>query len=458
MSQSPEDELISLISQEQRSMRRILMAGIAALLLVVIMSLALGVYYYNVVGKLSTTSDRLERQAFDTRRSVDQQTNRVASQEAAIRRTFEEIRSANMTLTGESEMTDLVDVARIFLQRGGHSLADERRLERAADGDEGSPRTALFRGVSLLLAWERSGDQIAADSQALPLQLQSAQAAFLQALDDESLAPLAHNGIAWVLYENASSPRSNYLLEDCEEVWTEIAASAENGELGPQPLYWKAQCERKLGRMKAALADYALALRQSRMIDPAARDETDLLLEMNAFHGLGTVLIASADASEDPALQAARALATEACQPDGNTPGLQQITRLAHACLGQAISLRRRLRQTENQVSGSRENISFAYLRDQDFKGAFDNTVAVERTGLFAWNELMRALSAQKLGEREIEREARRNVSMFTVGQFNLCEIKSLLNDELYADAHAIISDEHPGFEESVCRSTNSEL
>lgn len=457
MSQSPEDELITLISQEQRSLRRILTAGIAALFLVVAMSVALGVYYYNVAGDLKADSNQLERQAFTTRRSVDQQTNRIATQEAAIRRTFEEIRDLNASEDAEVEPMALIDVARIFLQRGGHSLADERRLDRAAARPSGSARTALLSGVSALLAWDRSGSQIAADSVELPLQLQQAEAAFSQALSDPELAPLAHNGLAWIRYELASSPRSNYRLEDCEAVWSEVAASAEDGQLGPQPLYWQAQCERKLGRMKAALGDYALALRQSRAIADTSRDDTDLLLEMNAFHGVGTVLIASADDEEDEALRAARALATDACQPDGATPGSVK-TRLAHACLGQAIALRRRLRQTENQVSGSRENISFAYLRDADFQGAFDNTVAVERTGLFAWNELMRALTAQQLGETEVERQARRNVALFTVGQFNLCEIKSLLSDELYDAAHAIIGDEHPDFEEVVCRSTNSEL
>ncbi len=89
--------------------------------------------------------------------------------------------------------------------------------------------------------------------------------------------------------------------------------------------------------------------------------------------------------------------------------------------------------------------MSFAYLRDQDFAGALANAVAVERTGLFAWNELVRALAAAHAGDGAVEAAARRNVSFFTVGQFNVCELRVLLNQELFAEAQAIVAEEHPG-------------
>ncbi|MGQ0532161.1 MAG: hypothetical protein ACT4OF_05635 [Caulobacteraceae bacterium] len=44
-------------------------------------------------------------------------------------------------------------------------------------------------------------------------------------------------------------------------------------------------------------------------------------------------------------------------------------------------------------------------------------------------------------------REARGNISYFRVGQFNLCELRVLMSDELYQDAVEVIREEHPGQE-----------
>jgi hypothetical protein len=126
---------------------------------------------------------------------------------------------------------------------------------------------------------------------------------------------------------------------------------------------------------------------------------------------------------------------------------------LARACLNQAIRLRERLHQTDNQVSGTAENVSFSYLRDGDFEGALANAVAVERTGLFPWNELVRALSASQMktpAALKVEREARRSVSYFAIGRFNPCELQVLLNADLFAKARALVEQEHRG-ESLVC-------
>lgn len=135
--------------------------------------------------------------------------------------------------------------------------------------------------------------------------------------------------------------------------------------------------------------------------------------------------------------------------------------KMARACLEKAILLRRRLGQTPNQQSGTAENISFTYLLEGDFSGALANAQKVERTGLFAWNELVRALAAEEVANtnsvdveptaadavRATAAEARRNVSMFAPNQFNPCELRVLLTHEVYLKAEAILRQEHADFE-----------
>ena len=442
-----ETDLMALVSSEQRGFRRILFAGLATLIVLVLMSAALGVYYFEVSKALGQASDRLEREAFLTRIRVDQQTNRVAAQELAIRRAYDEIRLTSADASTVPSAAAL-EAARGYLQRGHLSLADERLIERAADSErENAALRALLTGVANLIAWERSGEPIQAGAKDLPDHLKAAESAFVKAGADRNLAAPAQNGLAWIRFAEASSARSNYAPVDCEAVFKAVTASAVDGQLALQPLYWRAQCERKLGRTRDALADYAAALQRSSEIVASASDEAELALAMNAYHGVGTVLIAAFDVPDDAQIQAALDLATRACAPvalDGGSPRM----RLARACLDQATALRRRLHQTENQVSGTGENVGFSYLRDGDFESTFQNATNVERTGLFAWNELLRALSAKHVNSsaaHAAERDARRNVRFFDIGQFNVCELRILLSPALFDEVRGIIANEHPG-------------
>jgi hypothetical protein len=444
MSERGEDDLIALVSREQRGFRIILYAGLATLLVLVAMSAALGVYYYSVSQKLETDARELQRQAFDTRIRVDQQSNRVATTEFAIRRAYDEIRGASGGGANASATAPALAAARAFLQHGRHTIADDRLIEAAAQVRADSAPSHLLAGAAALIAWNRAGETIQRDAAALPDQLLAAEAAFKAAGADPTLAPLAQNGLAWVLFLNASSQRSNFAAADCEAVLSAVAASAEAARIGPQPLFWRAQCERKMGRTRESLADYTLSLAQNSDEAASSNDIAVLTLAMNAYHGVGTTMIAAFGAPEDAALASALSLATRVCAPAESAAGSPRM-RLALACLNQAVRLRQRLRQTENQLSGTRENMGFAYLRDADFQGAYANAVAVERTGLFAWNELVRALAASHVGEDADEAEARRNVSFFNVGQFNLCELRVLLNPDLFNEAQALIASEHPG-------------
>lgn len=442
MPDTGEDDVLA--ASELRSSQRLLAAGIAAILVLTALSAALGVYAFNLAQSVSATSRALQREAFDARIRADQQNNRVRAQEIAIRRIYDEV-----ALGGGASARPgaALDAVRIYLQRGHRTLAGERAIEAAAEGGAAGPAQQLVLGGAALLEWERSGEQIQPGAGPLPEPLAAAERAFNRARTDRALAPLAHNGIAWVRYLLASSPKSNFAQADCEAVFTSVTASAAGGAPGPQPLFWRAQCERKLGRTREALRDYRLALGD--MSDGAARapDEAELTRAMNAYHGMGTVLIALFDAEDDAEMRAALELAARACGPgaEGDT---SPRMRLALACLDRAIALRGRLQQTENQISGSGENKGFAYLRDGDYASAFHNAAIVERTGLFAWNELVRALSAGRLRTPEAiaaRQAALRNISFFQVAQFNVCELRALLSREMFAEAQKLIGEQHKG-------------
>jgi hypothetical protein len=443
MSKDAERDLIALVSREQRGFRFILFAGLAVLLVLVGMSAALGFYYYRVSQTLEQSARDLQQQAFAARIAMDQQNNRLATQETRVRRIQDEIRTGLSAGGARADVAAAVEATRRYLQRGAHSLAQERVIEAAAVATQAKaedPAHALIAGAAHLIVWQRSGEQIDRDAADLPDQLVAARDAFIRANANPALSPLAQNGLAWVLFLNASSGRSNYTLADCEAVFAAIAASAENGGIGPQPLYWRAQCERKLGRTRESLLNYAHALEQTGAL--GSDDPAEIELAMNAFHGLGTTMIAAFGTHEDAEVRAALTLAERACAPDVSAQGSNAM-RLARACLMRAMELRRRLHQTPNQVSGSGENLGFAYLRDEDYAGALQHAAEVERTGLFAWNELVRALAAQHAADGRTFAQARRNISFFRVGQFNLCELRALLSETHYAEAVDIIAREH---------------
>ncbi len=463
MSESSEDDLMALVSREQRGFRRILFAGLGLLILLVTMSAFLGVYYYRVSASLEATSSRLELGAFNARLAADRQTNQVSGLENAVRRTYEEFREANAGAAATSgfEPAVAIDAVAGYLLRGAHPFDAERLIETAslspavsqvssqADAPSGAAPEVheLLVGTAALLAWQRSDDRITPETKGLPDVLARAKTAFGKAAADPELANLARAGLAWITFIDASSNRSNYAAADCDAVFKAVEASAVKTDPGPQPLYWRAQCERKLGKSHDALRDYALALRQSGELASASNDDATMTLAMNAYHGVGTQLISTFGLPADeltPELNLAASLCGKPAETDKGSPRML----LARACLRQAMLLRRRLRQTDNQVSGTAENVSFSFLRDNDFEGAFANAAATEKTGLFAWNELVRALSASHLETQEARRaglEARQNVRFFPPGQFNACELKVLLNPDLFGEVKDIVEHEHKG-------------
>lgn len=461
-----DEDLAILIEREQRGFRGILYAGLVTLLIMGLMSAALGVYLYVVSQSLAETTDRLQRNAFDTRRSVAAQNTRIATQERAIRRAYDEIRRAG---AGAEVAPTPVNIAaareaasKYLLLGQAASLADQRALEQFGARDIPAitaPERALFAGVAALIEYEVRGETIPTTGEALTPTLDRALSNFEIARGDATLAPIASAGVARIRFEDASAERRSYSPELCARVFEAVDASVQQGQLSPQPLYWRAQCERKLGRTSEALASYSRALRESASAAASngGRDETETMLAMNAFHGVGTTLISGAAIPDDaPGMREALAIAAQACPPPEQGQGSPRMA-LAVSCLHEAIRLRRLLGQPPNQVSGTGENVSFAYLRDGDFEAAYQNAARVEQTGLFAWNEVVRAVTARHAAfdrpsaRRAAVADARRNVAMFGVAQFNVCELQQLMNADVYAQALEIIAETHPNERNVAC-------
>lgn len=460
-----DDDLATLIASEQRGFRTILFAGLVTLVIMALMSAAMGVYFYLVSQNLARTAERLEQNAFDTRRNIASQNNRLAGQERAIRRAYTDIRraaggGADIEAT-PAMIAETREAMETYLLRGHlPNVTEQRAIRQFGNRDTPgiSPELkALMWGAWRLFQYESSGEAIAATATELPRYLREALESFTIAQNDPSLALLAQIGIASVHYSDASSARRNYSLEACQRVFDAVAG-IRNGVVAPRPLYWRGQCERKLGRSSEALVTYARSLATSAPTAEAAiaagggrsTAEAEAQLALDAFHGVGTTLIASAGVADDaPGMADALATAQRWCPVGEPQAGRSARMALAIACLNEAIRLRRYLGQTENQVSGSGENITFAYLRDGDFDNAYANTVAVEATGLFPWNEAMRALTAPRAtagarAERaRAARDARGNVSRFSIGQFNVCELQVLMDAESFAALREIISKEH---------------
>lgn len=463
-----EEEADDVIVKGQRSFRRVQFVGIAMLFVVMAMTAALAVYFYLVFGQLRDAANRLERGAFEARRTADRQTNQVAALERSMRRTFDEFRqtTASGITIAAGETVDPAPARALvaqYLRRGVATLRDELLIASIADHPVTPPAdAALIRGTLAMIAWGRSGEQISRDMPALPDRLVEAERSFRAALADEALKPLAQTGIAWIAYLDASSPRSAYAPSACAALHEAVEAVGDDP--GPQANFWEASCNRKLGDRLKALQGYVRVLAEEAPRGDAVlaslprRADADLMLEMNALHGVGTQLISTYNV-DDQIVAEALAMAAVRCSPDAPvvidpmTAKLADRMLLARKCLERAIEVRRQLGQTQNERSGSQENISFAFLRERDFKGAFANAQAVTATGYFAWNELVRALSAKKLLEedgagddvRAALGEARRAVRFFRVADFNPCELPVLLDEALFEAANAIVKEEQGG-------------
>ncbi|MES1198382.1 MAG: hypothetical protein ABUS48_00170 [Pseudomonadota bacterium] len=469
MASAAEQSLIALLADEQRGLRRILFAGIAVLVVLVVMSGVLGAYYYFAAQRLELA---LNHQAFNTQRALYQIQTNIAHQQVAFADAYQDIASHEDIAVNGQTLAPARDAASNYLTRGTRLTAYNDLLLRAAATKADAPQEkALLAGVVALSDFALHGEAISANANdPLPLRLSEAQEDFQHVASgaDSALAPVGHAGLAAIYFQIAQSGRSNFAQADCQHVFDEVGRSGVAGAPpGPQPLYWEANCQRKLGHAAEALAFYTQSAKgvPEQNITGDNPDRAELTLAQNAFHGIGTTLIAlGATAANNANLSDALLIAHQRCTgaappPASASPQMQQ----ALACLSRAIALRRQQRQSENEVAGTQENLGFAYLRDRDFDDAYRNAASVHQNALNSWNELVRALSAkyvqQSAQDQSLRQEAaaastdaRRNVAFLPVGSFNVCELQALLNPDLFSEATDIIKDAHPGEQVSCQR------
>jgi tetratricopeptide (TPR) repeat protein len=459
MAEVSDEDIYALVAREQRAFRRILFAGVGMLALLVILSCVLAVYYFQVERELRSNAHALRQQAHDVRSEVDRQNIQIAKQVADLKADYDDLHGWLASETQAASADDLsaaLQSADTYLRTGARiRLADERTLQLATSRTSALPAAEkrLLSGAMLVLEFDRTGGRYEADQQ-VPVALREAKADFETAGANPAYAVPARAGVAMVFYRLANA--ENYPVDRCQAV---ISTVGEDGTLGPRPLYWRAQCQRKLGLAADALKTYATALEASFADQPPATtddpDTATLTNRMNAYHGLGTTLIAASRnhlSESDAEFKYAIAVARRLCKPTDGEPQPVKPMHFARACLDRAILLRRALGQTPSQVTGSQENLGLALLLDQEYRGALENFKRVNRISpTHAWNQIVGYLAARHLGDRKLRHDTRENISLFKTAQFNVCELHQLLPDDLFNEARAVIEDTHPHDEPVTC-------
>ncbi len=452
------ERLAELIAREQQGFRAMLRAGIVLFLLLLIILTAVAVFSFRVSKRTSDAMLEARRNAFETRVALDAQNNRIADQEARIRRAAEEIRNVAGNAAG-AVTPQQMETARAallgYIQRGEPlSIVDEVTIARIGAAEPDSPLGRYLTGVSTLIQHQNSGASAEpggappADVTAAVQKLQDAAAA------DPSLAPMALTAVAHVRSQAAIA--SNYDPKRCGELYAALDAAEAGGASGPPLLTWRADCERKTGRSSEALLHFtqALLLIESAKAQNPRPNALPSEFEISALHGIGTTLIRDSAALQtaDPKMQAAIGVAKKAC-PSAEA-GFSPAAGLALACLDAAIAKRKLAGQTASQINGTAENKGFAYFRDDKFEQAFVNSEAIAANAPSAWNELVRVIAADHLlrandaAQRAEAKKARAaawdNVSFFEVGAFNTCELKSLFSASMYDEAIGVLARTHP--------------
>jgi hypothetical protein len=498
MSHDADDALLEFVAKEQRDFRRLLFGGLFALILVAIASIATSFYLWRastqITGKIASFEfnsrrdqqaqvDRINRLQTEVRGLLGEfwKTQRAQKASAAID-PAKALAAANAALSvgrlpfqdellldAASTASDVIAVSADAPTPPANPEAAAQAILDVAPPQQAAPsaptgltpeQRALVIGANALLTWQRLEETIPDGEFGAPLPkaLIDARRQFDIARKDPALAAAARTGLAWITFLDVQA-RGNFSPEACAVLLEQTAPLKKASEPALQVLYWSAQCLRKSGRYAESLFDYVALVNALNAIGARQDGDGVRLLEVNAYHGLGTQLIATR-ARPDDAIAKALTIARARCGAAASAPRMAT----ARACLDTAVVLRKRLSQTSSEQAGTLENKNFAYLAESDFTGALDNANAISALGSpLAWNELTRVIAVESLDSGDpkvardrklVLREAQSNLRFFAYGDFAVCELKVLMDAEPYGRALAALKAAFPKATAPECPAT----
>lgn len=421
---SDEDALTAMLDRDQRSFQRVLFAGIAMIVVVMLIGGALVAQNFRTAQNLSSLETKLRQVEQNTR--LEAHRLRQTADAAAIadnrramenRAAFEDIRNLIDASTPGAAVAGAAGA-----QRAAFTYLEGLRLplvgERAIHAALASPTMAdeptrdLLTAIELMRRYDKSGAGLRADASgaaALTPELEDAAARLDRAAKAPALTQAALLGRARIDYILASA--NNFRRPLCDAMFQRVDALPRTA-WSIQVLLNRAECWRKNGDSQSAHAEFEAAVKRL-AATPANQEralsgsDADPLVQYQAYHGRGTTLIAIA--------------------ADGDLEKLKQ----AQDDLQRAAALRKLGGQSELEVVGSLENLGLGYLKAGQYQQAARNAAEVTRVRSLGWNEVVRALSAQQLKDDDTFATSRENLANYRRAEFNECELKKLVGQRL---------------------------
>lgn len=422
---SDEDALTAMLDRDQRSFRRVLFAGIAMIVVVMLIGGALVAQNFRTAQNLSSLETKLRQVEQNTR--LEAHRLRQTADAAAIadnrramenRAAFEDIRNLIDASTpgagARGGATGAQQAAFAYLEGLRLPLVGERAIHGvlSSTAPVDAPMRDLLAAVELMRRYDKAGAGLRADASgasALTPELEDAAARLDRAAHAPALKQAALVGRARIDYILAAA--NNFRRPLCDTMFQRVDALP-RAAWSIQVLLNRAECWRKNGDSQSANAEFEAAVKRL-AATPANQEralsgsDADPLVQYQAYHGRGTTLIAIA--------------------ADGDLEKLRQ----AQDDLQKAAGLRKLGGQSELEVVGSLENLGLAYLKAGQYQQAARNAAEVTRVRSLGWNEVVRALSAQQLKDDDTYATARENLANYRRAEFNECELKKLVGQRL---------------------------
>lgn len=426
---SDEDTLTAVLDRDQRSFRRVLIAGIVMIVVMLLLGGILAAQNFAAERRLGAMAKEVafaNANIRDVEKKARFEAHRLrqAADNAAIadsRRTmenraaFEDIRNlidASSPAGGAVAASPglALEAATAYLEGRRLPLVGERTIRGVLTAAQGldAPTVDVLTAVEQMRRFDKSGAQLREDADgasALTPELEDAAARLDRAAASASLREAAVLGRARIDYILASA--NNFDRAKCEAMFNR-ARSIPRNAWSIQLLLNRAECWRKNGDSVNANTEFAAAVRRlaATTASPDAAlsgSDADPLVQYQAYHGRGTTLIAISKDSEQDKLKQA--------QED----------------LQKAAALRKLGGQSELEVMGSLENLGLGYLHAGQYKEAAANAANVARVRSLGWNEVVRALAAGELKDEATAASARENLQNYRRTEFNECELKKLV-------------------------------